>query len=101
MERFDFMAIISRDTLMICYLNLFNIYICIYTCIYNNTYIYMCVQDIISSRGVPRAIIWDHPVDDPHGGHLWTVPAWRTFSGVSGLHEAGTVSNGGITLGKP
>ena len=92
MERFDFMAIISRDTLMICYLNLFNIYV------YN---IYICVFKTSYHLGVPRAIIWDHPVDDPHGGHLLTVPAWRTFSGVSGLHEAGTVSNGGITLGKP
>ena len=51
--------------------------------IYMIIYIYV-FQDIISSRGVPRAIIWDHPVDDPHGGHLLTVPAWRTFSGVSG-----------------
>ena len=41
MERFDFMAIISRDTLMICYLNLFNIYIYVYIHIYNNTYIYV------------------------------------------------------------
>ena len=61
----------------------------------------MCVFKTSYHLGVPRAIIWDHPVDDPHGGHLLTVPAWRTFSGVSGLHEAGTVSNGGITLGKP
>ena len=35
----------------------------------------MCVFKTSYHLGVPRAIIWAHPVDDPHGGHLLTVPA--------------------------